>query len=127
MARVIEHVKEHYEVREVVFGRSYKWCPQSVLVECACGERRLLKESALISGSVNTCECGRDRMSNVREEVQAEVVGHVLEDEDKHPWHYDTKAQAEQHLKDEAAHPEDSAWRYNDITSRGTDDERNVQ
>jgi hypothetical protein len=47
------------------------------------------------------------------------VVIELLDEDDAaiHPWHYDTQAQAEQHLRNEAAYPEDSPWRYNDVTS----------
>jgi hypothetical protein len=42
-----------------------------------------------------------------------------LRDEDEHPWHYDEQSQADQHLRDEKACPEDSPWRYNDVTTSG--------
>jgi hypothetical protein len=89
--RIIERVAEHYDVQELAFGKVYIWCPESVLVECKCGERSTFKESDLLSGSVTTCECGKDNMSGIREEVQdeEEVVGHLFEsDEDLHPWRY---------------------------------------
>ena len=35
------------------------------------------------------------------------------------PWHYDLRSQEAQHLRDEAAYPEGSAWRYNDVTASG--------
>ena len=34
-----------------------------------------------------------------------------------HPSHHDTRERAEQHLRDEAPHPEDSSWPYNDIAA----------
>jgi hypothetical protein len=40
-----------------------------------------------------------------------------------HPWHYDLQSQEDQHLRDEAAYPEGSPWRYNDVTSGLMDDE----
>ncbi len=44
---------------------------------------------------------------------------------DYNPQFEQLSTEADQHRKDEAAHPEDSAWHYNDITSRGADDKRN--
>ncbi|MDX6382342.1 MAG: hypothetical protein QOI57_3366, partial [Rubrobacteraceae bacterium] len=40
-----------------------------------------------------------------------------------HPWSYEAKDQAEQHLRDEAAYPEGSPRRYNDVTSGLMDDD----
>ena len=49
-----------------------------------------------------------DRVQVIDEEYEAH----------HHPWDHDAKAQDNQHLRDEAAYPVDSPWRYNDITSR---------
>jgi len=116
----------------VPFGRSYKWCPESVTIECDGGERLIFKASAAFTSSVVLCECGEDYTADIQEECQRhqpEVLGQTLEayETAHHPWLHDTRNQAEQHLRDEAAYPEDSFWRYNDITLRGTDDDRNVQ
>ncbi len=129
--QVIERLEEHYEVQEVPFGRSYKWCPECVVVECDCGERLTFKMLAL-SGSWGVCECGADLTSDIQEKLQGEqpeVRGQMLEDYEAthHPWLHDTEAQAEQHLRDEATYPEGSSWRYNDITSRSLEDEREVR
>ena len=129
--RVIEHLEEHYEVQEAPFGRSYKWSPQSIVVECECDERLTFKVSPLTS-SVAVCECESDHTATIERELQRhqpEAPGQMPGDHEAthHPWLYDTRAQAEQHNRDEAAYPEDSPWRYNDVTSRGADDERNVQ
>src|SRR5215204_6372655 len=116
--KVIERVAEHYDVQEMEFGRSYRWCPEGIVVECDCGERKTLKRLDITTGSdVTSCEeCGAQVLSGIREEV---VIDLLLDKDDAaiHPWHYDTQAQAEQHLRDEAAYPEDSPWRYNDVTS----------
>jgi len=80
--RVIEHLEEHYEVQEVPFGRVYKWCPKSAVVECDCGESTILKISTLIS-SVVFCHCGADYTADIQEECQRhqpEVLGQTLED-----------------------------------------------
>ena len=39
--RVIEHEREHYEVREVPYGKVYSWCPERLVFECDCGETLL--------------------------------------------------------------------------------------
>ena len=116
--QVIEHLEEHYEVQEVPFGRVYNWCPESAVVECDCGESTIFKTSTLTS-SVAVCECGADHMAGLQEELQShqpEELGQKLEDHEAihHPWRHDTLEQAEQHLREEAAYPKDSPWRYND-------------
>jgi hypothetical protein len=122
VVEVIERVAEHYDVQQVAFGRSYRWCPECFVIECDCGKRVTLRRSDIIIGSGFTCEeCG----AKVSPRVRAEVVIELLDEDDAavHPWHYDTQAQAEQHLRDEAAYPEDSPWRYNDVTSGLVEDD----
>ena len=122
MTKTTVRVVGHYEVDETPFGRSYKWHPSYVNLQCDCGEELTLSGA---SGTPVCCSrCGADH-SGVIDEIQRreDRLGHEV----THPWGYDTQEQADQRRKDEAAHPEDSAWRYNDITSRGTDDERNVR
>ena len=113
---VLEHLEEHYEVQEVPFGRVYKWCPESAVVQCDCGESTIFKTSTLTS-SVVLCECGADYTADIQEEWQGhqpEVLGQTLEDYETvhHPWLHDTLAQAEQHLRNEVAYSKDSPWRY---------------
>ncbi len=90
VVRIIERVAEHYDEQEVEFGKVYKWCPEGVAVECVCGERFCLCRADILSGSLSTCECGKDNISDIREEVQAEVIGHLLleNEEAVHPWRY---------------------------------------
>ncbi len=40
-----EHTEAHYEVQEVQMGQVYTWRPESVVVECGCGERLTLTVS----------------------------------------------------------------------------------
>ena len=80
-ATMIERTEGHYEVQEVEFGRVYRWCPESVLVECDCGERLTL------TISMTTCRgCGTDYVEVVREELVA--AGRSGDDEALHPWRY---------------------------------------
>ncbi len=76
-----ERIEGHYEVQEMEYGKVYKWCPESVVVECECGERLAL------TGSVTTCECGAQHRVDTREEV----VAHQMPENDEilHPWRYD--------------------------------------
>jgi len=125
---VIERLEEHYEVQEVPFGRSYKWCPECVVVQCDCDKRASFNISDLADPRA-VCECGVDLTTDIQEKLQgyhSEVQGQTLTDYESahHPWLHDTQAQADQHLRDEAAYPEGSPWRYNDITTRSLQDER---
>jgi len=132
MTQVIENIKAQYDTLEVPFGRSYRWHQAHVTLECDCGEKPTFKMSAL-TGSRAICVCGVDLTADyIQEQLQGHqpaVHGQLLEDYEAthHPWLHDLQAQAEQHLRDEVAYPEGSPWRYNDITSRGTDNERNVR
>jgi hypothetical protein len=119
VVKLIEHVAEHYDVQEVEFGRIYRWCPEGVVLECDCGKKMTHERLDLITGSEVACECGVDHSARIREEV---VIDLVVDDAAIHPWHYDTRSQAEQHLRDEAAHPKDSPWRYNDVTAGNMDE-----
>ena len=38
VAQVIEHVEAHYEVQVMEGGTLYRWCPESVVIECDCGQ-----------------------------------------------------------------------------------------
>ncbi|MBV9454076.1 MAG: hypothetical protein JOZ19_08170 [Rubrobacter sp.] len=72
--RVIDRVAGHYEAQDVEFGRIYRWCRESVLVECKCGERLTFKSSELIGSEATTCECGADHTAGVREELVLKVL-----------------------------------------------------
>jgi hypothetical protein len=133
MTQIIESIKKaHYDTLEVPFGKSYRWHQAHVVLECDCGEKQTFKMSAL-PDSRAVCACGADLTSGIQEKLQEgyqpEVQGQMLEDYEAthHPWLHDLRAQAEQHLRDETAYPEGSPWRYNDITSRGTGNDRSVQ
>jgi hypothetical protein len=77
--RIIERTGGHYEVRDVPFGRVYRWRPPSVAVECSCGTRQDLTASTTVCG-----ECGADHASAVQEELAAQW----LDDETAHPWRH---------------------------------------
>jgi hypothetical protein len=110
MAQVIERVEAHYEAHEVPFGKVYEWHPAYVSHECDCGEQLIL---TAISTTTTCRRCGAD-LGGFTHDIQ-EREGR-LPDKLSHPWFYDAQARAGQQLQDQAAYPQGSPWRYNDIT-----------
>jgi len=109
--KIIKRVQAHYEGREVPFGKTYEWHPACVAIECECDEKVTLSATSTIT----TCpQCGADLGTFVHDIRERE--GRVP-DKLTHPWFYDAKERAHQHQEDEAAYPEGSSWRYNDITA----------
>ncbi len=92
-------------------GRTYEWHPAYVTLECDCGEELTLTGASTTS----TCRCGADHSAVIQDIQEREAK---LRGEATHPWQHDTKEQTQQHLRDEAAYPEGSPWRYNDVTLR---------
>lgn len=85
MMNIVERTEAHYDVQEVEFGRVYKWCPERIVVDCACGQRLVLTSSA------TTCDrCGADHAASLREEPAARRLG----DEALHPWRYEDRGDA---------------------------------
>ena len=77
--KTIECTQGYYEAQEVAFGRVYRWHPESVVLECDCGERLTL------TWSMTTCDgCDADHAAAVREELAARGVADVT----AHPWRY---------------------------------------
>ncbi len=111
MVKIIERVQAHYESREMPFGKVYEWCPAHVALECDCGETVTLTATSTTS----TCgRCSADLSTFVNEIREREGR---LPDKLTHPWFYDAKERAQQHMRDEAAYPKGTPWRYNDITA----------
>ena len=108
--KIIERVQAYYEVREVPFGISYEWHQASVTLECDCGEKVTLSAT---STTANCSGCGADLGDAFVHDIR-EREGR-LPDRLTHPWFYDAEERADQHKEDEAAYPEGSSWRYNDI------------
>jgi hypothetical protein len=110
MVKILERVQAHYEAREVPFGKTYEWHPAHVALECDCGEKLILTAT----DTMTACRrCGADLATFVHDVKEREGC---LPDKLTHPWFYDAKERAHQHRQDEAAYPEGSPWRYNDIT-----------
>ncbi len=111
MTQVTERVEARYESRETPFGKVYEWHKAYVAVECDCGEKVTLTSTS----TVTACpRCAADLGDAFFEDLK-ERVGR-LPDRLTHPWFYDANERAKQHKRDEAADPEGSPWRYNDIT-----------
>jgi hypothetical protein len=108
--KIIERVEAHYEPRELPFGKVYEWHPAYVALECDCGEKLILSATS----TTTTCSrCGAELGGFVHGIQEREDH---LADRLTHPWFYDAQVRADQRLRDEAAYPEGSPWRYNDIT-----------
>ena len=77
--KMIEYTEGCYEVQDAPLGKVYRWCPETVLVECDCGEVMTLTRSE------TTCAwCGEDYAASIQEALTA----WELEDEAVHPWRY---------------------------------------
>ena len=113
MTKIVVRTEGHYEVQEAPFSRSYDWHPALVTLERDCGE----KLTSTTASPTPTCRCGVDHSAIIRDvqEREGRLHRHVA-----HPWRYDSEEQAQQHLRNEAAQPEESPWRYNDVTSVNT-------
>lgn len=110
MIRIIEHVQARYEAREVPFGKIYEWHPAYVALECDCGEASILTANS----TTIACRCGADFGGFLHDLKEGEGR---LSDKLAHPWFHDAQERAQQRLRDDAACPEGSPWRYDDITA----------
>src|SRR5919199_2642578 len=110
MTRITVRVEGHYEIHEAPFSRSYKWHPAAVTLVCDCGRELTLTGASIDS----TCQCGADHSALIND-IRARE--NQMPDEVTHPWDHEPREQAAQHLRDEAAYPEGSPRRYNDVTS----------
>jgi len=84
--KVLEHVDARYDIEEMQLGKVYKWRPESVLIECECGQ------TTTLTVSDTTCEeCGKEHKALLREAL-AEQRNNSRQrpgEEDLHPWRYD--------------------------------------
>jgi hypothetical protein len=80
VAKIVERVRAGYEVEEVEYGKVYRWKPESIAIECECGE-----EMALTQSETACEECGAEHSGIVREDLSdRQPQG----DEEAHPWRY---------------------------------------
>ena len=76
--RFIERIAAHYEVQDEEMGKLYRWCPESAVVRCDCGEE------VPLTASRSTCVgCGADHTAFVAEVLEARPVEEV-----EHPWRF---------------------------------------
>ena len=117
--RIIKRSEACYETKEVPFGRIYEWHPAYIVLECSCGETLTLTKTTSTKILCRRCSTENSHLlQNILEQEEAAEEEVRLPDEEvRHPWFYDVKARGEQHLRDEAVYPEDSPWRYNDVTA----------
>ena len=115
MTRITVRVEGHYEVHEAPFSRSYEWHPASITLVCDCGEQLTLTGAS----TAPTCRCGADHSALINSVLINDIRAreHQLQDAVIHPWDHEAKEQTAQHLRDEAAYPEGSPRRYDDVTS----------
>ncbi|MCA1719029.1 MAG: hypothetical protein LC781_20120 [Actinobacteria bacterium] len=74
-----EHTEARYDMQEVDMGQVYTWRPESVEVECSCGERLTLTASRTTCGG-----CGADHEVAASEGLEGKRLG----DKASHPWRY---------------------------------------
>ena len=124
MTRITVRVEGHYEVHEAPFSRSYKWHPSAITLVCDCGEERTFTDASANS----SCRCGADHSALIDDALinDIRVRESQLRNAVAYLWNHEVKEQAAQHLRDDAAYPEGSPQRYEDVTSRivGDDEER---
>src|SRR4051794_20193127 len=78
LVMVIERLEGRYKIEDMPFGTIYRWSPESVVIECDCGQRLAL------SGSTTTCGgCGMDHAAVAREKL---AVRRQEKNKSIHPW-----------------------------------------
>lgn len=82
--KVIERVDARYDIQEVQLGKVYKWRPESLLIDCECGQRTTLTPSD------TTCEeCAKEHIELVGEALRDQrELRRRLREEELHPWRY---------------------------------------
>ena len=91
-AKVIERVDARYDIQELQVGKVYKWRPESLLIECECGQRTTLTPSD------TTCEeCAKEHMDLLREDLRDQrELRRRLREEELHPWRYAVDSEDEE-------------------------------
>jgi hypothetical protein len=80
VAKVVGRVEACYDVEEVEYGKVYRWQPETLVVECECGQ-----ETA-ITPSEDTCQkCGAEHAELIREDL---ANRQSQNDGDVYPWRY---------------------------------------
>jgi hypothetical protein len=93
VAQVIEHVQAHYEVQAMEMGTLYRWCPESVVIECDCGQSFTVKGAAKVASCPR---CGAEHR-----EVARRLAGKLLTEEEAYR---PTRREYEAWIKEEGSH-----------------------
>jgi hypothetical protein len=63
VTQIIERVEAHYEVQAVEMGTVYRWCPESIVIECDCSQT-FTTEGATVASCPR---CGAEHTGVARE------------------------------------------------------------
>ncbi len=79
--KVIERVDARYDIQELELGKVYKWRPESLLIQCECGQRTTLTPSD------TTCEeCAKEHIDLLGEALRDQrELRRRLREEDSTP------------------------------------------
>ena len=80
MAKIIERAREGYEVEEVAYGKVYAWRPESVVVECECGQETALTQSETACegcGAEHRGSSGRNCPTDNRKAMKTSTPGAI--------------------------------------------------
>jgi hypothetical protein len=102
VTQVIERVKAHYEVQAVEMGTVCRWCPESVVVECNCGQQFSVEGA---NKAASCPSCGADHTGLVRELGDKKPL---TKEEAYHP----ARREYEAWMKDEGNHRRHSEGLY---------------
>ena len=94
MTQVIERVEAHYEVQRVEMGTLYRWCPESVVIECDCGQSFTVEGAAKVASCPG---CGAEHNGAVARGLARKVLSE--EEAYRH-----TRREYEAWIKDEGSH-----------------------
>jgi hypothetical protein len=97
VAKIVERARAGYEVEEVEYGKIYSWCPESVVVECECGQE-FSAEGAAKAASCPSCGADHTGVTRVLEDkllteeeayrlVRREYEAWMMKDEGSHRRH----------------------------------------
>ncbi len=92
--KVVERVDARYDIQELQMGKVYKWRPESLLIECECGQKTTLTVSD------TACEeCGKEHIDLLEEVLRDHRKRQRrLGEEDLHPWRYAEDSEEEDPL-----------------------------
>jgi hypothetical protein len=115
VTQIIERVNAHYEVQPVEMGTVYRWCPESVVIECDC-EQTFTAEVAM---AASCPRCGAEHTG-----VARGLGGKPLAEEEAYR---PVRREYEAWMKDEGSHRRHSEGLYGGglFSGLAAKDERN--